>query len=147
MDSKRVDCLKRPNVLLVFLLLLTPLAVQLSGATSYNITNLNVTVYLNSNTTAQVTEIYTLFIPNSSIQQYQNNRLALNLTLSSWQTLVGSGLVQHLLSPNGGVTNFKFLPGPVVHNTFNNDGTAYLVLSYGVPNATLATHISPRLCF
>lgn len=112
-----------------------------SGA-SYNVTHLNVTITLNS-TTAQVVELYTLYISNSSINQYQTSRLALNITLSSWQKLVGPELVQHIINPTRGATNFEFLPGPVFRN-YSSGAFAYLRLSYDVPNSTTVSHAAPR---
>ena len=109
---------------------------------SYSVTNLNTTVSLNTNTSAQVTEILTLHVSNSSVTQYETDRIALNLTLSTWQKLVGPLLVQHIINPKSGVYNFKFIPGPLVPNY--NGGTAELIMSYNVYNVTSVNQTAPR---
>ncbi|MGC8669886.1 MAG: hypothetical protein ACP5TL_01900 [Candidatus Micrarchaeia archaeon] len=109
---------------------------------SYTVTHLNVTVQLNKNSSASVNEVLTISLSNSSVQQYLTNRLALNLTLSTWQTLVGPMLVQHIVNPVYGVYNFKFLPGAVFKNASGN--YAYLLMSYNVANVTSINQTGPR---
>jgi len=115
--------------------------VQFTGA-SYSVTHLNVTAVLNRNMSASVSEVLTLEISNASVSQYTTNRLALNLTLSTWQSLVGPMLVQHLINPTSGVHSFKFLPGAVFRNASGN--YAYLLMSYEVANATTMNRTGPR---
>ena len=117
------------------------LMLQYAGA-SYTVTHLNVTMALNKNTSAFVNEVLTLQISNASVQQYTTNRLALNLTLSTWQSLVGPMLVQHIINPTGGLYNFKFLPGAIFKNSSGN--FAYLLMSYDVPNVTTVEQTGPR---
>lgn len=112
------------------------------SAASYSVTGLNVTVALNKNTSAQVTEILTVNISNSSVAQYTANRVALNLTLSGWQKIIGPLLVQHIINPTKGVYNFKFLPGSVIN--VNGHNIAYMLLSYEVNNVTVANQTAPR---
>lgn len=110
---------------------------------SYNVTNINVNVYLNQNTSAHVNETLQVTITNQSIQQYQTSRVALNLTLSQWQGLIGQQLVEHIINPRGSIYNFVLLPGPAVQ-----DGPIYkaaLVLSYDVSNVTTVNQTSPRV--
>jgi len=126
----------------VVLSLLLLIAMQGYSYASYTVTNLNTTVTLNTNTSAQVTEVLSLYISNSSVNQYQTDRIALNLTLSTWQGLVGPLLVQHIINPKSGVYNFKFLPGPLVPQY--NGGTAKLIMSYYVSNVTTVKQTAPR---
>ena len=109
---------------------------------SYTVANLNVTVGLNKNTTGQVTEVFTVLVSNSSVSQYSTDRIALNLTLSDWQNLVGQTLVQHIINPTSGVHNFKFLPGPIARNGTNN--VALILMSYSVNNVTHVNQTAPR---
>ncbi|MDE1868985.1 MAG: hypothetical protein KGH60_03405 [Candidatus Micrarchaeota archaeon] len=130
----------RSIVLAVFAVAILTM-IPLSHA-SYSVTNLNVTVALNKNTSAQVTEILTMIISNSSVQQYTTNRVALNLTLSNWQNIIGPLLVQHIINPYKGVYNFKFLPGSVTN--INGQNYAYLLMSYEVSNVTVVNQTAPR---
>ncbi|MCL4372043.1 hypothetical protein M1373_01850 [Candidatus Marsarchaeota archaeon] len=109
---------------------------------SYTVTNLNTTVVLNQNTSAQVTEVLTLKVSNSSVKQYDTNRIALNLTLSTWQSLIGPLLVQHIINPHSGIYNFKFLPGPLVPTYYG--GEAKLLMTYSVENVTSVVEPAPR---
>ncbi|MEM0154269.1 MAG: hypothetical protein QW814_00325 [Methanothrix sp.] len=109
---------------------------------SYTVTHLNTTVTLNKNTSAQVTEVLTVFVSNSSVNQYETNRIALNLTLSTWQGFIGPLLVQHIINPKSGVYNFKYLPGPLVPQY--DGGIAKLIMSYNVNNVTSVKQTAPR---
>jgi hypothetical protein len=106
------------------------------------VTNLNTTVALNTNGSAQVTEITTISISNLSVAQYTADRLALNLTVSQWQNLIGPSLVEHIVSARGITSNFRFLPGPA--NNSQNGKTAELLLSYSVTNVTRYNETGPR---
>jgi hypothetical protein len=109
---------------------------------SYTVRNINVTIMLNTNTSAQVTEVLQLTISNASVSQYSTNRAALNLTLSEWQQLIGPELVEHVISPNSSIYDFKFLPGPV--QTVNGNHEANIILAYSVKNVTFVNLIAPR---
>jgi hypothetical protein len=127
--------------LLFVVLALVPL-LGLANA-SYNVTSIKVNLYLNQNTSAHVNETVQVAITNQSVAQYQANRLALNLTLSQWQELIGSALQEHIINPKGATYNFILLPGPVVQS-----GTSYradIVLSYDVSNVTTVNQTSPRV--
>lgn len=124
---------------LIFLLLAL---VPANAYASYSVTHLNVTVGLNKNTSAQVTEVFTVVVSNSSVSQYSTDRIALNLTLSDWQQLMGQTLVQHIISPTAGVYNFKFLPGAITSNGTAN--VAYILMSYNVANVTTVNQTAPR---
>ncbi len=126
---------------LLFSALLLMLMLHESYA-SYTIQNLNVTVQLNQNTSAQVTEVLHVMISNQSVSQYNTNRIAFNLTLSEWQTLIGPLLVQHILSPSYSVYNFKLLPGPAIAS--GNGGVANITMEYGVKNVTFVNETGPR---
>jgi hypothetical protein len=110
---------------------------------SYTVRNLNVTVTLNQNRSAQVTELLQVSISNASVSQYLTNRVALNLTLSNWQALIGPLLTQHIISPSSSVYNFKFLPGPVTSQ--NGQHTANIILAYDVNNVTVVNETAPRV--
>lgn len=109
---------------------------------SYTVTNLNVTVTLNTNTSAAVTEILTVQVSNQSTEQYTTDRASLNLTLQEWQTLLGSYLTQHIINPSTGVFNFELLPGPLT--TEQNGGRADVLMSYDVLNVTKVSQVEPR---
>jgi len=127
--------------LLIVMLALVPL-VGLANA-SYNITHMKVSVFLNQNTSAHINETVVVAISNQSVSQYQTSRLALNLTLSQWQQLVGTQLTEHIINPKGSIYNFVLLPGPVVQNgmTYSSD----IILSYDVNNVTTVNQTSPRV--
>jgi hypothetical protein len=120
---------------------LAVMALPLSHA-SYTVTHLNVTIMLQSNTSAQVTELLTVEISNNSVSQYQTNRVALNLTLSEWQELIGPTLVQHIINPRTSVHNFALLPGSVIES--NGVSIAYILMGYGVANVTFMNQTAPR---
>ena len=126
---------------LVAISLLFLLTVQLSHA-AYIITGINDTVSFNQNTSASVVEIYKLSLSNTSVSQYSKDRLALNFTLSQWQTIIGSQLTVHIINPRGSVYHFVFDPGPV--ESSNNGKIAYMVVSYIATNVTTANQIGPR---
>ena len=117
-------------------------AIAGSSYGSYTVTHLNTTVTLNKNTSAQVTEVLTVLVSNSSVNQYETNRIALNLTLSTWQGFIGPMLVQHIINPKSGVYNFKYLPGPLVPQY--NGGVAKLIMSYDINNVTSVKQTAPR---
>jgi len=127
--------------LLIFMLALVPL-VGLANA-SYNVTHINVNMFLSPNTSAHVNETIQFTITNQSVRQYQQDRIALNLTVSQWQQIVGSQLTEHIINPTGSIYNFILLPGPVVQN--GNGYRAYIVLSYDVNNVTTVNQTSPRV--
>ncbi|MCL4373849.1 MAG: hypothetical protein M1360_03135 [Candidatus Marsarchaeota archaeon] len=126
----------------LLVLALSVLALTQFSYASYTVTHLNVTAQLNKNTSAYVNEVLTVKVSNDSVKQYTTNRLALNLTLSTWQSLVGPMLVQHLVNPVRGVYNFRFLPGAIFKNGTGN--YAYLLMSYDVANATNVQQTGPR---
>jgi hypothetical protein len=109
---------------------------------SYAVKDINMTITLNTNTSAQVTEVFRVSISNESVSQYSTNRAALNLTLSEWQKLIGPILVEHIINPNSSVYNFKFLPGPVTNQYGQH--TANIILEYNVKNVTFVKQIAPR---
>jgi hypothetical protein len=117
-------------------------AVMQASYASYTVTHLNVTLTLDRNTSAQVTELLTVEISNNSVSQYQTNRVALNLTLSDWQELIGPLLVQHIINPSSSVHNFKLLPGSVM--SVNGISTAYILMGYTVNNVTTVNQTAPR---
>jgi hypothetical protein len=121
---------------------LLAIAVLPAPVASYTVTHLNVTLLLNRNTSAQVTELLTVELSNSSVSQYLTNRVALNLTLSDWQALIGPLLVQHVINPSTSVHNFKLLPGSVMSS--NGINTAYILMGYTVSNVTSMNQTAPR---
>lgn len=127
-----------------YLLLLVISAVVVFGTASATITvaSLNTRVLLNTNTSAQVTEVIQLSISNQSVSQYTADRLALNFTLANWQNLIGPSIVEHIINPKGAIVDLKFLPGPV--NNSQNGKIADLLLSYLVTNVTAFNQTAPR---
>ncbi len=109
---------------------------------SFTVTHLNTTVTLNKNTSAKVTEVINIKISNESLKQYQLDRVALNLKLEEWQSLIGPTLVQHIINTRFGVSNFSFIPGPV--SIQNGSNVAQLYLNYEVLNVTTVKQIAPR---
>ena len=131
----------RYAVLLVALLAL--LAVHMPGA-SYTVTHFTAQVMLNTNTSATVREAFTVYVTNASTSQYQTDRSALNLTLSNWQSIIGSGLTQHIINPTSGVYNFKLFPGPLT-TSITGQQSAQILLSYSVNNVTDVKELAPRV--
>ncbi|MCL5106199.1 MAG: hypothetical protein M1331_02280 [Candidatus Marsarchaeota archaeon] len=131
------------KIRMFFLLISILLSVSAVAANaSFAVTHLNTTVALNKNTSAKITEVINIKISNESLKQYQLDRVALNLKLEEWQSLIGPTLVQHIINTHFGVSNFSFIPGPVsVHNGSN---TAQLYLNYEVLNVTTVKQIAPR---
>lgn len=119
-------------------------SIMLGSASAYmNVTYINTTIILNRNNSAHVIEVFSLYISNSSISQYNTSRQAINLTLSGWQKVLNTNLlVEHVLSPVSSIYAFDFLPGPV--QTTANGGIAQIVISYNVRNITSEKVIAPR---
>jgi len=113
-----------------------------TASASYTVQNLNVTMALRSNTSAQVSEVLKITVSNVSVNQYTTNRDAFNLTLSDWQKFLGPMLVQHIINPNESLYNFKLFPGPLTLQ--DGQGTANVIMTYTVPNVTTVSEISPR---
>ncbi len=134
--------MKKITYLLVFFIAFVLIA-KVSNA-YFNVTYLNTTVILENNTSAHVIEVLTLFISNSSVQQYMQYRQAINLTLSNWGNALGTSyLIEHIINPNSSISKFTFLPGPVMRN-INGSGLAYLTMDYYVGNVTTKSIIAPR---
>ncbi len=128
---------------LVLLALFALLFLQTATAT-YRVMNINTTVTLNSNnTTALVNEVINVYVSNNSYSQYNKDRVALNLTLSNWQSIIGPSLVQYIDNPEYGLYGFKFFPGPLIKQPENY--TASLLMSYYVKNVTSVKNIAPRV--
>jgi hypothetical protein len=130
------------TLILAFLITVSLIFISPLAGASYTVKNLNVTITLNTNTSAQVTEVLSMSISNESVSQYSTNRAALNLTLSGWQQLIGPLLVEHVINPNSSIYDFKFLPGPVI--TQNGQHNANIILAYDVKNVTFVSQIAPR---
>jgi hypothetical protein len=109
----------------------------------YNITFVNTTVVLNSNTSAHVVETFDVYVSNSSVSQYTKNRNAIGLTLNDWQkTLYATNLVQNIINYKRSTYDFTFLPGPLILEPYG--GQAILTMSYYVNNVTDMKNIAPR---
>ncbi len=133
--------MRRIPVLLFALVLLSFQSV-LAGAT-FTVTSINTTVTLNRNTSAHVTETMTIILSNTTMPQYNIDRSGLNLTLSNWQSIVGTNLVPHIINPKTGIYNFNLLPGPVVNSS--GSYTARIYINYYVQNVTTVNQTGPRL--
>lgn len=132
------------NGILFLAVIFTFSFVLLAGTahSSYTVTAINTTVTLNTNTSAEVIEVLNVSISNTSVKQYSSDRVALNLSLSDWQSLIGPSLVQHIINPHTGVSDFKFLPGPLENEQYG--GRADIIMSYVVKNVTTVSEPSPR---
>ncbi len=132
------------RLLALFAFAIVAIAALPSAMAFYNITAVNTTVTLNSNTSAYVQEQFTLFVSNSSYAQYNSNRNAVNLSLSHWQqVLYTSQLHENLIGRGHSIYHFEFLPGPLIIQTVNG-GIATLTLSYYINNVTNESNIAPR---
>ncbi len=133
--------IKQYMLSIILLMLFVGLASHTASA-AYSILNMNTTITLNSNTTAHVREVIDVYVSNDFYKQYENERLALNLSLSQWQSIIGSSLVEHIVNTKYGVYNFKFLPGPL--SRYRNGYVAKLFMSYNVKNVTSYKNTAPR---
>ncbi len=131
-------------ILLVGITIMLSLLVINSSFASFTVTKLNTTVTLNQNTSASVKEILTITISNSSLNQYTADRADLDLTLSTWQSLIGPYLFQHIINPKTGVGNFQFLPGPPVL-LITGQEQAQIIMTYTVQNVTTVNQTAPRM--
>jgi hypothetical protein len=111
----------------------------------FNVTYLSTTVFLTNSTTAHVVEGVQVFVSNSSISVYNQDRQAVNLSISSWQKVIGSPLlVEHILNPKSSISNFTFLPGPITPAGNESGGYTSLTMSYDANNVTAAVSVAPR---
>lgn len=133
----------RVKVLIYALLLGILLAMPIENA-FINVTYVNTTVVLGQNASGKVVEVLNLYLSsNVSVNQYLQDRAAINLTLSEWQKALNTNLlVEHILNPKSSVYGFAFLPGPVT--TVGNAGIAQITMRYYVNNITTVREIAPR---
>lgn len=131
-----------PRYAMATLALLALIMVQFSNA-SFTVTHLTTQVSLNTNSSASVVESFNVTITNSSISQYISDRTALNLTLSDWQSIIGSSLTQHIINPKEGVYAFRLLPGPLTGES-NTMQQAVITILYRVSNVTTVKQVAPR---
>ena len=130
-----------PAVLIVAMVALAVMPEMAHSA--YTVTAINTTVMLNANNSAEVIEMLNVSVSGASIAQYSADRVALGLSLSDWQSLIGPSLVQHIINPQTGVSNFKFLPGPFI-GTGTQSGRSEIIMSYTVENVTHVSETAPR---
>ncbi|MCL5429897.1 MAG: hypothetical protein M1504_00280 [Candidatus Marsarchaeota archaeon] len=109
---------------------------------NYSLMGINTTMVLNTNTSAQVTDILELSVSNASVSQYSADRLSFNLTINQWQSIIGKDLIEHIVNPKGTIYNIRFLPGPLTDSL--NGKVAYLVLMYSVSNVLTVNQTGPR---
>ena len=122
--------------------LMATFILQYGVSAYFNATYLSTTVSLSNSTTAHIVETITLYVSNSSIATYNQDRQAVNLTLNGWQQAVGSSLFsEHIYNPRGSISNFTYLPGP---RTSSGGGYATLTMSYYASNVTTVTDVAPR---
>lgn len=127
------------------LLFIIPICLLSTNVFAYiNVTYLNTTVILNKSPTAQVVETLIVNMSNSSINQYLQYRQAINLTLSDWSSALHTDLlIQHIFNPNSSISNFTFLPGPII-NRNSQTAQAILTMRYLAYNVTTSRNIGPR---
>ncbi len=112
---------------------------------SMNVSYLNTTVILNSSTSGRVVETVLVNITNNSISQYEQYRQSLNLTLGDWGKVLRTNLlIQHIFNPNSNVSEFEFIPGPIINRFYNGNGQALLTMSYIAHNITTVENTGPR---
>ncbi len=111
----------------------------------FNVTYLSTRVVLTNSTTAHVIEGVQLYVSNGSIATYTQDRQAFNLSLESWQKVIGESqyLTQHILNPKSSISNFTFLPGPITP-AGGGGGYASLTMSYDANNITSFVSVAPR---
>ncbi|MEM3841314.1 MAG: hypothetical protein QXN59_01295 [Candidatus Micrarchaeaceae archaeon] len=110
---------------------------------SYTVQNVNTTVTLYPNNSAHVVQVVQFIVSNQSANQYTTARVALNLTVSAWESLIGSDQVDYdLINPHSGVRGLALLPGPLTVN--GNHYVADIILNYYVDNVTSYREIAPR---
>ena len=125
-------------------LLLSLLFASGSVSAYFNSTYLATTIFLSNSTSAHVVESINLYVSNASVYTYDQDRQALNSSLGAWRGATGSQyLVEHVLNPKGSISNFTFIPGPIVPGS-NGNGYASLTMSYDVSNVTSVLNIAPR---
>ncbi len=111
---------------------------------SMNVSYITTTAVLNRTTSARVVESVLINISNSSINQYLQDRQAINLTLGDWGTALHTKtLIQHIFNPNSSISNFTLLPGPIIDQT-PNGGKATLTMVYTAYNITTIRNVGPR---
>ncbi|MDE1851137.1 MAG: hypothetical protein KGH69_00410 [Candidatus Micrarchaeota archaeon] len=110
----------------------------------FNVTYLNTTVVFNTSTNAHVVEKLGVYVSNTSVNQYVQDRQAFNLTLNDWQKVLGTALLaEHIVGPSSSISKFTLLPGPIIFAQ-NGGGTAVITFSYNVHNVTTIRNIAPR---
>ena len=127
------------------LLWLIPLCLLSTNVFAYiNVAYLNTTVILNKSTTAEVVETLLVNMSNSSAGLYLQDRQSINLTLGDWSYVLHTNLlIQHITSPNGSISDFTFLPGPIIDRN-NRTAQAMLTMRYYASNVTTVKNIGPR---
>ncbi|BCS90962.1 MAG: hypothetical protein ARM1_0419 [Candidatus Micrarchaeota archaeon] len=126
-------------IAMLIMLLITPLS------RSYFIINYtNVTIHIYENGSALVNELYNIYITNTSIQQYYDYRVDLNLTVGQWASILGRNFTFYIVNPKYGVSDVTLLPGaPSLINA--QFAYAYIDVSYFVRNLTIINKTAPRL--
>ncbi|MCL4365264.1 hypothetical protein M1590_03000 [Candidatus Marsarchaeota archaeon] len=111
---------------------------------SMSVTYINTTAVLNRTTSAKIVETVLINISNSSINQYLQDRQAINLTLGGWgRVLHTQSLIQQVFNPNSSISNFTLLPGPIIGNA-GYGGYAKLTMIYTAYNITTIRNVGPR---
>jgi hypothetical protein len=133
----------RANLIFYSFLLVLAVASTQVGA-YFNATYLATTVFLTNSTTAHVVESTQLLISNDSMATYNQYRQAFDLSLDDWRRAIDSPFLrQHVLNPKGSISNFTFLPGPIVPTGITG-GYASLTMSYDASNVTDVMAVAPR---
>lgn len=108
-----------------------------------NVTSINTTVVLNNTPTARVIETLQLSITNNSAPVYQQDRIAVNLTISEWQKVLGDGQPSlFIVNPKSSTYGVTLLPGPLIYESQGD--IAFLTLEYYARNVTTSSNIGPR---
>jgi hypothetical protein len=125
-------------ILLVLTLLMLP-----TGGNFYDL-SLSVTVKINQNGSAHVTEKVTLSLDPSSEDLYNRSIYSRELTIMDWQQITGSQyLRQHILSPMA-PRNMRIVPEDIRRYTYENLSTANIKLDYDIDKIVTINQTGPR---
>ncbi|MCX6775615.1 MAG: hypothetical protein NT130_02085 [Candidatus Micrarchaeota archaeon] len=106
--------------------------------------SLSVTVKINTNGSAHVTERVRLTIDPSSVDIYNRSMYSRNLTIMDWQQITNSKLLrQHIFSPVS-VSNMKVVPENLNNYSFSTASAAVIKLDYELEKFVPINQTGPR---
>lgn len=130
----------RRKLCILFVLVLLALAVR----ADFHDLSLSVTVKINTNGSAHVTERVRLAIDPSSVDIYNQSMYSRNLTIMDWQQITSSKLLrQHIFSPVS-VSNIKVVPENLNSYSFSATSAAVIRLDYELEKFVPINQTGPR---